>query len=217
VKVDRVVNNLRRPGTPLRSALLSKSHGDDSFWRRQIIADWSSSIDRDDESRLEVEGRLLLGLRDQFGRAGHTLLRMERGSTFSVQGTVSLRPGVSVYVGEGATLSIGDGSYLAHNSEVYCLESIDIGANCAIAWSVQIMDADFHPLSIGGARRPSVAPVHIGDHVWIGSRVVVTKGVSIGTGAVVAAGAVVTKDVAPRTLVGGNPARLLRDDVEWEL
>jgi acetyltransferase-like isoleucine patch superfamily enzyme len=47
--------------------------------------------------------------------------------------------------------------------------------------------------------------------VWIGSRATILPGVRIGRGAVVAAGAVVTKDVAPDTMVGGVPARLVRD------
>lgn len=51
----------------------------------------------------------------------------------------------------------------------------------------------------------------IEDDVWLGSGVVVTDGVRIGKGAVVAAGAVVTQDVEPHTLVGGVPARQLRD------
>ncbi len=50
----------------------------------------------------------------------------------------------------------------------------------------------------------------IGDDVWIGSGAVITDGVRVGQGAVIAAGAVVTKDVAPHTVVGGVPARLLR-------
>lgn len=50
-------------------------------------------------------------------------------------------------------------------------------------------------------------PVMIGDHAWIGYRALVMPGVTVGEGAIVAAGAVVTKDVAPYTIVGGNPAR----------
>jgi acetyltransferase-like isoleucine patch superfamily enzyme len=55
------------------------------------------------------------------------------------------------------------------------------------------------------------APVRIGDRAWICSRSIILPGVTIGEGAVVAAGSVVSKDVAPWTLVGGNPARKLRD------
>ncbi|MFH1086915.1 MAG: DapH/DapD/GlmU-related protein [Chloroflexota bacterium] len=50
----------------------------------------------------------------------------------------------------------------------------------------------------------------IEDDVWIGAGAIVTDGVRIGQGAVVAAGAVVTQDVAPHTVVGGTPARLIR-------
>lgn len=54
-------------------------------------------------------------------------------------------------------------------------------------------------------------PVTIGDHAWIGARAIILPGVTIGEGAVVAAGAVVTRDVAPYTIVGGNPARLIKE------
>lgn len=53
-------------------------------------------------------------------------------------------------------------------------------------------------------------PPRIGRDVWIGARVMLMPAVSIGEGAVIAAGAVVTKDVPPRAIVGGVPARILR-------
>ena len=56
----------------------------------------------------------------------------------------------------------------------------------------------------------SYAPIHIGKNVWIGANATVLAGVTIGDGAVVAAGAVVTKDVAPNTVVGGVPARVIK-------
>jgi maltose O-acetyltransferase len=54
-------------------------------------------------------------------------------------------------------------------------------------------------------------PITIGDGAWIGSGVTILPGVSVGDGAVVAAGAVVARDVEPNTLVGGTPARLIRN------
>lgn len=54
-------------------------------------------------------------------------------------------------------------------------------------------------------------PVTIGDNVWIGGRVIITAGVTVGRNAVLAAGAVVTKDVPPYAIVGGVPAKFIRD------
>ena len=56
----------------------------------------------------------------------------------------------------------------------------------------------------------SYAPIHIGKNVWIGANATVLAGVTIGDGAVVAAGAVVTKNVEPKTIVGGVPAKVIK-------
>ena len=54
------------------------------------------------------------------------------------------------------------------------------------------------------------APIRIGKNVWIGSQSTILPGVSIGDGSIVAAGAVVTKDVPPNVIVGGVPARVMK-------
>jgi acetyltransferase-like isoleucine patch superfamily enzyme len=84
--------------------------------------------------------------------------------------------------------------------------------DCAIGERVTIRDSDDHLITGGSG---PVAPIRIGDHVWIGSGVTVLRGVEIGDGAVVAAGAVVTRSVPAKCLVGGVPARVLREDVDW--
>jgi acetyltransferase-like isoleucine patch superfamily enzyme len=76
-----------------------------------------------------------------------------------------------------------------------------------------IRDSDNHLLD-GRDRRS--APIRIGDHVWIGLRATILKGVTIGDGAVVAAGALVIHDVPPGALVGGVPARVIRENVTWQ-
>ncbi|EFI14399.1 MULTISPECIES: DapH/DapD/GlmU-related protein [Bacteroides] len=55
----------------------------------------------------------------------------------------------------------------------------------------------------------------IHDNVWIGTRATILKGVTIGEGAIVAAGAVVTKNVPPHTLVGGVPAKIIKEKISY--
>ena len=75
------------------------------------------------------------------------------------------------------------------------------------------MDSDAHALN--GSRNTN--PVHIGNHVWIGTRVTILNGVTIGDGAVIAAGALVTQDVPAGCLAGGIPAKVIKENVEWEI
>ena len=139
-------------------------------------------------------------------------LSRRRGSRLLLGPGVRLFREVGFYLDRpGAVVEIGAGSYVNRRSEITCFERVVLGRGCAVSWDVLVTDTDYHQLR--GSRVS--APVTIGDGVWIGARATVLKGVTIGDGAVVAAGAVVTRDVPARTLVGGNPARVLREDVSW--
>ncbi|MDE6140274.1 MAG: sugar O-acetyltransferase [Alistipes sp.] len=82
-------------------------------------------------------------------------------------------------------------------------DDVLVGHNVTIATLNHSMDPDRR-----GDMEPR--PVRIGNKVWIGSNATILPGVSVGEGAIIAAGAVVTKDVAPRSVVGGVPARLIK-------
>lgn len=112
-----------------------------------------------------------------------------------------------------AELTLGNRVYVGDRTEIHAGKSVVIGDNTVIAWDCCIMDRDYHKLE---SDTEVLKPVRIGSHVWIGCHALILKGVSIGDGAVVAAGAVVTKDVPSGALVGGNPARVLREHVEWK-
>lgn len=86
-------------------------------------------------------------------------------------------------------ISIGDGTLIGHNVVLATLNH------------------DLDPRKRGTT---IPAPISIGNDVWIGSNATILQGVTIGNGAVVAAGAVVSKDVAPNTVVGGVPARFIK-------
>ena len=113
----------------------------------------------------------------------------------------------------GATLTIGD-DFGMTGGALIAMQQIEIGNRVWIGANALITDGDFHPLSPTVRRREPAAgasaPVCIEDDVFIGTRALVLKGVQVGSGSVIGAGSVVTRDVAPGTMVAGNPARLIR-------
>jgi len=113
--------------------------------------------------------------------------------------------------GRGASLEVGDGVFINYGCSIAANQQIRIGSNCSIGTYVIMMDNDFHRLEPERRNeRPDSAPIILEENVWLGARVIVLKGVTIGAGSVVAAGSVVVKDVPPRSLAAGVPARVLR-------
>ena len=114
----------------------------------------------------------------------------------------------------GASLSIGDDFGMTGGSLV-CDQRISIGDRVWVGANAIITDTDFHPLDHEKRQRnpldANTAPVAIEDDVFIGMNALVLKGVTLGAGSVVAAGCVVTRDVPPRGVVVGNPARVVRE------
>ena len=112
-----------------------------------------------------------------------------------------------------ARLTIGDNSYIGDRTEIHAGKSVKIGSNVNISWNCNILDRDYHKFESDTER---IEETVIENNVWICSGVTILKGVTIGEGAVVAAGSVVTHDVPPRTLVGGNPAKVIRENITWK-
>lgn len=129
-----------------------------------------------------------------------------------------------IYSSRGS-VSIGCNTWIGC-SDIMAAESITIGNNVIVSDEVIIMDNNNHPVSAKAREEMSEShdyfgplwrwdkaiskPIEIEDNVWIGKRAIILKGVRIGKGAIVGIGAVVTKDVPPMSVVGGNPAKILK-------
>ncbi|MBQ4443204.1 MAG: sugar O-acetyltransferase [Clostridia bacterium] len=113
----------------------------------------------------------------------------------------------------GKNVFIGDNFYANFNLTLVDDGRITIGNNVLIGPNVTIA-TPLHPMDVAGRNSKANQrnlPVTICDNVWIASSATILPGVTVGEGAVVAAGAVVTKDVPPRVLVAGVPARVVRE------
>ena len=163
----------------------------------------------------------------------------ECGEGTEFPGTAEIRQaGGRIVVGRGSLIAgqlatetpqsrieIGDNVVIGADTIIDCVTTIRIEDDALISYQCLISDSDNHSVRASIRKRDladwrdggkhdwsttASAPVTIGRGAWIGARAIVLKGATIGEGAVVGAGSVVTRDVAPWTIVAGNPARVIR-------
>ena len=171
-----------------RTAQLSITKG-----RTMINASWIDGRKRQFASQLVLSPRAKLVINDAF----------------------ALYQGASIYIGPSAEMVIQGRSFMNTGTIVNCFSRIEIGSDSVISDDVRIQDSDNHRVYEHGQQKVMTKPILIGNHCWIGKNALILKGVTIGDGAIVAAGSVVVKDVPSGCLVAGNPARVIKENVEW--
>ena len=119
---------------------------------------------------------------------------------------VKIHGGAKIWIPRN--LSIQENSWIGEDVNLYCVAPIRVGANAVVSEGAYICTAE-HDVSSPQFELKTAA-VEIGDMAWVGARAIILPGRKIGEGAVVAAGSVVTRDVEPWTVVGGNPAKVLK-------
>lgn len=120
------------------------------------------------------------------------------------------------YTAGGDEIRVGRDVFVNQNCTFYDLGGLDIADDVMIGPNVSLITAG-HPLDPAQRRVVTIGkPIVIERNVWIAAGVTIIGGVTVGENSVVAAGSVVTKDVPANTLVGGNPARVIRSIGEEE-
>jgi len=112
-------------------------------------------------------------------------------------------------------IEIGSHTFINYGSSIAARDSVKIGAHCLLGHYTFVMDNNQHDV-VRHWELPLSGPVVIEDHVWIGSKAVILPGVRIGSRSTIGAGSIVTRDIPPRCLAAGNPARVLRHLTEFD-
>lgn len=121
--------------------------------------------------------------------------------------------------GNNRTVTIGENTTAVG---VYILareKDIHIGKDCMLSREIEIRATDVHKIyEIEGNKRLNTpADVIIGNKVWVGARVFISKGVSIPDGCIIGACSFVNKKFVERNcIIAGNPARVVKQDIRWE-
>jgi acetyltransferase-like isoleucine patch superfamily enzyme len=174
------------------------------------------SIDAGTPESRELYGRIqrAIGLTERLNRIPYDDRDAIRQAWIELTGTTvdagfHLIP--PLYCDHGLNIRVGRNVFINQACMLNDIGGIEIGDDVMIGPRVSLLTAA-HPLDPGRRRRQIVAaPIAIERNVWLGAGATILQGVTIGADAVVAAGAVVTRDVPPRTLVAGVPARIVRE------
>jgi acetyltransferase-like isoleucine patch superfamily enzyme len=114
------------------------------------------------------------------------------------------------YTTGGSDIRVGRNVFVNQNCTFYDLGGLDIADDVMIGPNVSIITSS-HPIEPSQRRNGVIAkPIVIERNVWIAAGATIIGGVTVGENSIIAAGSVVTRDVPPNTLVGGNPARVIR-------
>lgn len=178
---------------------------------KNLIPYRRSHMIMDQTAQIDIQGKLYLNDNAMIDNGRSTLLRLDNHARLEVKGEFRIYYGGDLICFPNSILHLGSG-FCNSNVKIRCSQKIVIGEGAFISHDVTIMDSDAHHLL---DRPENTKPIIIGNHVWIGSRVLVLKGVQIGDGAVIGAGSVVTHDIPAGALAAGNPARVIREHVQW--
>ena len=172
-------------------------------------------FERSANLRNNVQGGLRARLSGATTFGPHPLLRgklcLEFGGTvtigarFDADGRVVP---VSIFVADGATLSIGDDFYMNAGTSIEVWHEVRIGSNCLFGPFASVIDDDRHEVEPGAILHKG--PTILGDNVWLGRSAAVMPGVTVGDGSVIGANSVVTRDIPPGSFAAGAPARVIR-------
>lgn len=125
--------------------------------------------------------------------------------------------GVGARIMVSGKLTLGDNFDITGNAMIICAKEISIGNNTMIAWQSILMDSDQHSIFDATAKRINEdKPIFIGDNVWIGAKSFILKGAKIPNGSIVGANSTISKSFnTQKSIIAGNPAKIIKENIQW--
>jgi len=158
-----------------------------------------------------------------YGKVGISDFKRARGiwqvfGEVTFNGRAFIMHGCKINVGEKGKLTFGENFNMSTEVAIVAEKQITIGNNSGISWESLVMDTDFHHIfDETGQVFNHPKEVIIGDNVWVGCRCTILKGANLPDGSIIAAGSLVTKKlVGNNSIFGGNPMRVLKENITWQ-
>ena len=144
-------------------------------------------------------------------------LLLNENASLKFNGRCTMSSGVSLILDLG-TLEIGDNFFCNKNCTFSCNDKITIGDHALFGWNVELLDSDNHKVIHKNQETiRDRGEIKIGNHVWVAAFSHILKNSAIPDGSVVAYHSLVTKQFEGESLLlGGSPAKVLEEEIEWE-
>ena len=157
------------------------------------------------------KGMIRIGRQRTPIRMPESIIWRNRG-TIVFKGCCRMGHGMLIQTNTDGFLEFGDQTAFNCGCKIVCDKSIIFDYKARISWDCQFYDTDFHPIVDTIRNKPLklTIPITIGDNVWIGHNVIVSKGVKLASYTIVSSGSVVkNKFTSPNCIIAGNPARTI--------
>lgn len=169
-------------------------------------------IQLDKNSSIQFNRRLKTGVSQVKKSSLQTRILLEHDSFLIIDGDFTVFAGSYIRLLPHSKLIL-KGGFINENVQITVGDTVVIGEGATIGRDVVIRSYDGHTIEQPDYRISE--PITIGKHVWIGQGATILKGVKIGDNAIIAAKALVTKDVPANSIVGGVPAKILKECINW--
>ena len=150
----------------------------------------------------------------------NALIHIQGNDNSIVLGKKSFISGAELWIeDDNNSINIGERTFVGHHSHIACTEgcSLQIDERCMISSYVQIRTGDSHSIfNNNGDRINKGMNIILGSHCWVGEGAKILKGVILEGDDIVSTGAIVTKTFQKNVLIGGVPAKIIKEEVNWD-
>ena len=148
----------------------------------------------------------------------NSLLYISNEGKLILNGNCVFAQGCRIWIEKGAVMEIGNNFYCNRNCIFRAGDNIKIGNNVLMGWGIEMNTSDGHHLIIDNKKLNNHGDIVIGDNVWIASHCTFGKGSVVGNNSVIAQRSLVNKSFTlSNVLLGGIPAKVLKENVRWKL
>ena len=170
-------------------------------------------------NKIKIKGSVTLEIAKDVKIANCDISLIGKNNSLRIEEGTTLRYVQIEILGDNCSIEIGQDSIIGHGSYLSAKEGkkLTIGNGCMLSRNAKLMTSDGHFIYQNGEIINRGSDIIIGNDVWLADNVTILKGVDMGDGSIAGINATVTKDVQARSIVAGNPAKVVKEDIEkWD-